>query len=428
MLFKPVSSPFIAYKNDKLYIESLSVKEIQNRLSTESPFVLYSKKAIESAWDGYKNILGKYPNSLICYAVKANSNLSLLKLFVSLGAGFDIVSGGELKRCLEVGADTNKIIFSGVGKQSWEIKLALESGIKCFNVESEFELENIATIARELGLKARISLRVNPDIDARTHPYISTGLKENKFGIDFSRALDVYLYAASIDVLEIVGIDCHIGSQILEIEPYLDAADRVIELIRQIRSHGIYLSHLDIGGGVGIRYSNENPIDIVCLRASIDAKLRSAGLEHMLVIMEPGRSLVGNSAILVAQVLGIKKTDYKNFAIINAGMNDLIRPSLYEAYHGVLPVQIRKGEATKYDIVGPICETGDWLAKDRKLVLQAGDLIAIESVGAYGTSMASNYNSRPFLAEYLVDDAELCMIRKAQGLEDIWRLEAELIS
>ncbi|AEP37211.1 Diaminopimelate decarboxylase [Taylorella asinigenitalis MCE3] len=419
----PISFPHIHYKNGFLYVENLSVSETISKKNVQTPFVLYSKAALDEAWSAYGSIAKNYPNTLICYAVKANSNLAILQYFARAGSGFDIVSGGELLRCLEIGADPKKIIFSGVGKQDWEIKLALESGIKCFNVESESELERIATIGREAGIKAKVSIRVNPDIDARTHPYISTGLKENKFGIEFSRALDIFKRAATLDSLEIVGIDCHIGSQILETEPYLDAVDRVIDLIKALVQAGIELKHIDIGGGFGIRYLDEKPLDIIYLRQALDSKLREAELGDMQVIMEPGRSLVANSAILVASVIVIKKTEFKNFVILNAGMNDLIRPSLYEAFHGVLPVIERDGDTDTYDIVGPICETGDWLAKDRNLSIQEGDLIAIESVGAYGTTMASNYNSRPFLAEYMVDGSELYQIRKAQNIKDIWSLE-----
>lgn len=422
----PISFPHIHYKSGFLYVENLSVAETISKNNLQTPVVLYSKAALDEAWSAYGSIAKNYPNTLICYAVKANSNLAILQYFARAGSGFDIVSGGELLRCLEIGADPKKIIFSGVGKQDWEIKLALESGIKCFNVESESELERIATLGREAGIKAKVSIRVNPDIDARTHPYISTGLKENKFGIEFSRALDIFKWAATLDSLEIVGIDCHIGSQILETEPYLDAVDRVIDLIKALVQAGIELKHIDIGGGFGIRYLDEKPLDIVYLRQALDSKLREAELGDMQVIMEPGRSLVANSAILVASVIVIKKTEFKNFVILNAGMNDLIRPSLYEAFHGVLPVIERDGDTDTYDIVGPICETGDWLAKDRNLSIQEGDLIAIESVGAYGTTMASNYNSRPFLAEYMVDGSELYQIRKAQNIKDIWSLEQTL--
>lgn len=416
----PVGYPHFHYQEQALFVEQLSVQALAKEYGT--PLFIYSKAALKAAWDRYQEAVDDR-DVLICYAMKANSNLAILNLFVQWGAGFDIVSGGELARALKAGADPQKIIFSGVGKQAWEIKAALEANIKCFNVESIPELSLIQEVAQEIDKKAAISLRVNPDVDAKTHPYISTGLKDNKFGIAMEDALATYEHAKTLSHIEIVGLDCHIGSQITQLEPYHDALERLLALMDQMRSKGIEIKHLDIGGGLGIRYQDESlphPRDLI--NPTLQA-LTEHGYSDLQLALEPGRSLVGNSGILVTEVLFLKDGETKNFAIVDAAMNDLIRPTLYDAYHGALAVEAKDGDTKRYDIVGPICESGDWLAKDRDFALETGDLIAIESTGAYGFVMSGQYNTRPRAAEILVDGAQSFIIRRRETIEELFEHE-----
>jgi len=361
---------------------------------------------------------------LVCFGMKANSNLAVLKEFARLGSGFDIVSGGELARVLAAGADPAKVVFSGVGKQAWEMQAALEVGVKCFNVESLPELTRLSEVAVAMGKVASVSLRVNPDVDAKTHPYISTGLKENKFGIAIEEAPHAYTHATSLPGLAVVGVDCHIGSQITEVSPYLDALDKLLKLIDQLKTAGITLKHLDLGGGLGIRYDDETPLAPKVLLDKVFAQLQTRGYGHLQLVLEPGRSLVGNAGVLLTTVQYLKHTEARNFAIVDAAMNDLMRPALYEAWHGVLPIAPRTTEATLYDVVGPVCESADWLARGRQLALAEGDLLAIESAGAYGFVMAGNYNSRPRPAEIMVDGDQFHVIRQRETFADLIRGES----
>ena len=416
----PVGAPHFHYQGNALMVEQVAVKDLAQAHGT--PLFIYSKAALKDAWERYQEAVGGR-DVLICYAMKANSNLAIINLFAQWGAGFDIVSGGELARALKAGADPQKIIFSGVGKLASEIKAALEAGIKCFNVESIPELSLIQEVASAIDKKAAISLRVNPDVDAKTHPYISTGLKGNKFGIAMDDALATYEHAMTLSHIEIVGLDCHIGSQITQISPYHDALERLLKLMDQLRDKGIKLRHLDIGGGLGIRYQDEvlpHPRDLI--NPTLKA-LEERGYGDLQLALEPGRSLVGNSGILVTELLFLKPGETKNFAIVDAAMNDLIRPTLYDAYHGALAVEVRPGTAQTYDVVGPVCESGDWLAKDRDFTLESGDLIAIESTGAYGFVMSSQYNSRPRAAEVLVDGAQSFVIRRRETIEELFEHE-----
>jgi diaminopimelate decarboxylase len=415
-------SPQFTFRNGALFAEDVPLSELAERFGT--PLYVYSRQALRSAWAAYQQAI-EGRKALVCYGMKANSNLAVLNEFRQLGAGFDIVSGGELARVLAVGGDPSKIVFSGVGKQDWEMKAALEAGVKCFNVESEAELARLAQVARREGKIAPVSLRVNPDVDAKTHPYISTGLKENKFGIDIARAPAVYQQAMREPSLKVVGVDCHIGSQITEVTPYLDALDKLIDLIRLLDAQGITLHHLDLGGGLGIRYTNEQPIAPKTLVDAVVSALERAGLNHLELVFEPGRSLVGNAGVLLTAVQFLKPGHARNFAIVDAAMNDLLRPTLYNAWHDVEMVRQRPvGDDTPaYDIVGPICESGDWLAKQRRLPLQQGDLLAIMSAGAYAFSMASHYNTRPRAAEVLVDGSKVHVIRPRETLEDLFASE-----
>ena len=357
---------------------------------------------------------------LVCYAVKANSNLAILNLFARLGAGFDIVSGGELARVIAAGGDPGKVVFSGVGKTADEMRAALNAGIYCFNVESESELERLDAVAGEMGVRAPVSLRVNPDVDARTHPYISTGLKNNKFGVAFDGALALYQRAAAMANLDVHGIDCHIGSQLTELSPFLDAMDRVLSLIDRLTAVGIAIRHLDIGGGIGIRYADEVPPDFADYARAILGKLQGRALK---LICEPGRALVGNAGLLLTRVEYLKHGETKNFAIVDAAMNDLMRPALYDAYHHIQSAVLREGDRQTYEIVGPICETGDFLGHDRELVLQQGDLLAVMSAGAYGMTMSSNYNTRPRAAEVMVDGDTLHLVRQRELVEALYSQE-----
>lgn len=417
-------SPHFAFQKGVLHAENVPLPELAERFGT--PLYVYSKKALHDAWGAYQQA-AENRNVLVCFGMKANSNLAVLNEFRKLGAGFDIVSGGELARVLAVGADPSKIVFSGVGKQVWEMQAALKAGVKCFNVESEPELERLAQVAHDMGVVAPVSLRVNPDVDAKTHPYISTGLKENKFGIDIEQAPAVYQRAAALPSLAIVGVDCHIGSQITEVSPYLDALDKLLVLIARLADAGIHIRHLDLGGGIGIRYTDETPLTPKMLLDEVFPRLQAQGLDHLQIVLEPGRSLVGNAGVLLTRVEYLKHTDARNFAIVDAAMNDLIRPTLYDAWHSVEPVvQASSAPVQSYDIVGPICESGDWLAKNRQLSLAPGDLLAIMSAGAYAFTMASQYNTRPRAAEIMVDDQAFKVVRPRETLQSLFADECTL--
>ena len=415
--------PYFQFRNNVLYAEDVPLDHLAEKLGT--PLYVYSRAALKAAWESYRNAVGQHP-VLVCYGMKANSNLAVLKEFARLGAGFDIVSGGELKRALAAGADPSRIVFSGVGKQAWEMRAALAAKVKCFNVESEAELRLLSTIAHGMGLRAPVSLRVNPDVDAQTHPYISTGLKENKFGIAIESALDVYRLAQSLPALEIVGVDCHIGSQLTDISPYFDALEKLLDLIEKLDQAGIRIAHLDLGGGLGIRYTDEIPPSPKALLDRVFERLNARGFGHLHLVLEPGRSLVGNAGVLLTRVQYLKHSEARNFAIVDAAMNDLLRPALYEAFHGVRPVHPRAGDETLYDIVGPVCESADWLARQRKLAIQQGDLLAVESAGAYSMAMASNYNARPRAAEAMVDGDKYYVVRQRETLEDLLKGESTL--
>ncbi|MFU2510405.1 diaminopimelate decarboxylase [Pseudoalteromonas sp. ASV78] len=411
---------FFDYKNNQLYAEDIAVSELAAQYGT--PCYIYSRKTFERHYLAFAQAATNHKN-LVCYAVKANSNIAVLNVLARLGSGFDIVSKGELARVIAAGGDAKKVVFSGVAKTADEIAYALKLGIKCFNVESVSELDRISEVASELNLIAPISIRVNPDIDAKTHPYISTGLKENKFGIDILTAVSVYQYAASLPGLKITGVDCHIGSQLTEIKPFLEALDKVLALIDDLKANGIELSHLDIGGGLGVPYNGEAPPHPSEYVAHITDRLTD--YQHLELIFEPGRAIAANAGILVTKVEFIKQNQDKFFAIVDAGMNDMLRPALYQAWQNIVPVTPRNDDTPTYnfDIVGPVCETGDFLGKDRLLALQQGDLLAQRSAGAYGFTMSSNYNSRPRVAEIMVDGEQSHLIRARETLESLWQGE-----
>jgi len=408
-------------KNGVLQAENVALSQIANEFGT--PCYVYSKAALTQAFKNFQAGLVN-TNHLICFAVKANPNIAILNLFAKLGAGFDIVSGGELARVLAAGGDPQKIVFSGVGKTADEMRAALDAGIFCFNVESASELARLNAVAGEMGKIAPVSLRVNPNVDAKTHPYISTGLKNNKFGVAFEDALNVYIQAASMPNLAVHGVDCHIGSQITELSPFIDALDRVLGLVDALEDKGIRISHIDVGGGIGITYNDETPPEFEQYAKAIVDKLAGRNVK---LVFEPGRALVGNAGILLTKVEYLKHTESKNFAIVDAAMNDLMRPALYDAYHDILAVNPRLGEKTNYEIVGPVCESGDFLGHDRAFNLQEGDLLAIKSAGAYGMSMASNYNTRPRAAEIMVDGDKTFVIRQREKITDLFGLETLLV-
>ena len=411
---------FFQYKNEQLYVEDLPVKQLAEEFGT--PLYIYSRATLERHWHAFDSALGKHPH-LICYAVKANSNIGILNVMAKLGSGFDIVSQGELERVLEAGGEASKVVFSGVAKSRAEIMRALEVGIRCFNVESIAELHHINQIAGEMGKIAPISLRVNPDVDAHTHPYISTGLKENKFGVSVDKAREVYKLAATLPHVKITGMDCHIGSQLTELQPFLDATDRLIRLIEQLKEDGITLKHLDLGGGLGVTYTDETPPHPGDYAAALLNKLKD--YEDLEIILEPGRAIAANAGILVAKVQYLKSNESRNFAITDTGMNDMIRPALYEAYMNIIEIDRTLGrEKAIYDVVGPVCETSDFLGKQRELAIAEGDYIAQRSAGAYGASMSSNYNSRPRTAEMLVDGNKAHLIRRRENLSELWALES----
>jgi diaminopimelate decarboxylase len=397
----------------RLHLEGVALDTLAERFGT--PLYVYSRAALESAYQAYAQAFAATPH-LICYAVKANSSLAILNLFARLGAGFDIVSGGELARVLAAGGDAGKVVFSGVGKTTAEMRAALEAGILCFNVESVSELHRLNRVAGELGKVAPVSFRVNPDVDPKTHPYISTGLKENKFGVPIADAPALYRLATGLPNLKVTGIDCHIGSQLTDLSPLADAADRVLALVDRLAAEGIALDHIDLGGGVGIRYRDETPPDLAAYGHVLAA--RFAGRREKL-LLEPGRSLVGNAGLLLTRIVYLKPGEDKNFAIVDAAMNDLMRPALYEAYHDIVAVNQRHTPAQRFDIVGPICETGDFLGFARDLAIEEGDLLALLSAGAYGMSMASNYNSRPRAAEVLIDKNEIHLIHERESTDSM---------
>ena len=406
------------YQNNELFAEAVAVRDIVNQYG--SPCYIYSRATLERHWLAFDQAFGDQAH-LICYAVKANSNIAILNLLARLGSGFDIVSLGEMQRVLAAGGEANKIVFSGIGKREDEILAALKIGIRCFNIEVSGELDRINSLAGQLGVIAPISFRVNPDVDAKTHPYISTGLKENKFGIDINQALTEYQRAASMPNINVIGIDCHIGSQLTETKPFLDALDKILALVATLKDNGIHLHHLDLGGGLGIRYNNEQPPEPADY---IKAILERLGKTEFEVLLEPGRAIVGNAGVLVTQVEYLKPTAHKNFAIVDAAMTDLVRPSLYSAWQEIIPVnQISTAPDQQWDIVGPVCETGDFLGKERLLKVTPGDLLAIRSSGAYGFSMSSNYNSRPRVAELLVDGDRVHLIRERETIQQLWANE-----
>ena len=410
---------FFDYQNGTLHVEDVSLADIAKTHGT--PTYVYSRKTLERHWHKFDEALGDHPH-LICFAVKANSNIGVLSVLAKLGSGFDIVSGGELQRVLAAGGDPRKVVFSGVGKTASEIELALQHDILCFNVESFAELDRINAVAAKAGKRARISLRINPDVDANTHPYISTGLKANKFGIAHTKAVETYLYANSLSHLEIKGMDCHIGSQLTDTAPFVDALERLLGLVDELGEQGIAIEHLDVGGGLGVTYANETPPQPAEYASAIAQKMQ--GREHMKLIMEPGRAIAANAGVLLTKVEFLKQNEDKHFAIIDAAMNDLLRPALYSAWQDIVPVTPRTDVAAAiYDVVGPVCETGDFLGKDRELAIAPDDILAVKSAGAYGFVMASNYNTRARPAEIMVDGDKVLVVREREKIEDLWHNE-----
>ncbi|MES9955839.1 MAG: diaminopimelate decarboxylase [Sedimenticola sp.] len=406
------------YRGDRLHAEEVPLEQIAETYGT--PCYVYSRATLERHWRAFDNAFQEHPH-LVCYAVKANSNLAVLNLLARLGSGFDIVSVGELERVLAAGGDPGKVVFSGVGKRADEMRRALEVGIRCFNVESAAELERLDRVAGEMGVRAPVAIRVNPDVDAQTHPYISTGLKENKFGVDINQALEVYRRAAELPNLEISGVDCHIGSQLTQVAPFLDALDRLMALVEQLSAEGIAIDHLDLGGGLGIRYTDEQPPEPAEYAGAIAERLGDVSYE---IFIEPGRAIAGNAGVLLTRVEYLKHTEEKDFALIDAAMNDLLRPTLYQAHQEIIPLVRREdGRAGVYDLVGPICETGDFLGKERELSLSEGELLAVRSSGAYGFTMSSNYNTRPRAPEVMVDGDQVFLVREREQVEDLYRGE-----
>ena len=413
-------APFVAYKSNQLQVENVVLAGLAQTHGT--PLFVYSKAAMLAALAAYqRGFAGR--NAQICYAMKANSSLGILQVFAKAGCGFDIVSGGELDRVLAAGGDATKVIFSGVGKTRAEMAQALKAGIGCFNVESEAELDVLSSVALSLGVTAPVSIRVNPNVDPKTHPYISTGLKGNKFGVAHEDALRIYKHAASLKGLRVVGIDCHIGSQITTTEPYLDAMDRVLELVVSIEAAGIPIAHIDFGGGLGINYDGDTPPQADALWQQLLAKIDAHGFGNKKLMIEPGRSLVGNAGVCVTEVLYIKPGEQKNFCIIDAAMNDLPRPAMYQAFHAIVPLAFTTDPASTYDVVGPVCESGDWIGRDRELNVASGDYVAVLSAGAYCMSMASNYNTRGRATEVLVDGDKAHKIRQRETAQDQMRGE-----
>lgn len=412
---------YFNYKDNELYSEDVSLQAIANEVNT--PCYVYSRATLERHWRAFNDVFVGHDN-LICYAVKANSSLAVLNVLARLGSGFDIVSVGELERVLIAGGDPKKVVFSGVGKTPTEMRRALEAGIYCFNVESDAELDTLNQVAGDMRCQAPVSLRVNPDVDAKTHPYISTGLKQNKFGIAINEAVAIFERARQLPNLNITGVDCHIGSQLSDVTPFVDSLKRVLLLVDELKDRGIQLLHIDVGGGLGITYKNETPPSPKDYASAILDQLKDRNLK---IVLEPGRAIAGNAGVLLTQVLYIKKGSDKNFAIVDAAMNDLLRPALYQAWQDIIPVNaVVKSNKEIYDIVGPVCETGDFLGKDRELAIEAGDLLAVRSAGAYGFSMSSNYNSRPRAAEVMVDGDRYQVIRERETIDDLVKGETLL--
>ena len=416
-------SPFLARRDGSLQLDGVDLQALAQRFGT--PLYVYSQAAMLDALASYQRALAGRRH-LVCYAMKANSNLAVLQTFALAGCGFDIVSGGELARVLAAGGRADRVVFSGVGKTRAEMLQALQVGVRCFNVESESELRRLSAVAREAGAVAAVSLRVNPDVDAGTHPYISTGLRENKFGIAHERAREVYRLAASLPGLKVVGIDCHIGSQITQTAPYLDALDRLLDLVEALEAEGIAIAHIDIGGGLGITYTDETPPRPGELVAQVLARMDARGHGQRELLLEPGRSLVGNAGVLLTEVLYLKPGPAKNFCIVDAAMNDLVRPALYEAWMAIEPLQQRATAAQRWDVVGPVCESGDWLGRERDLALAEGDFLAVLSAGAYGMTMASNYNTRPRAAEVMVVAGDAVLVREREPLVQLFGTERRL--
>jgi diaminopimelate decarboxylase len=409
--------PFLNLRDEQLWLEGQPLKALAQRFGT--PLYAYSRNAMREAAAGYQRALAGRPH-LVCYAMKANSSLAVLQTFAETGCGFDIVSAGELMRVQAAGGRADHVVFSGVGKTRDEMRLALEAGVRCFNVESEAELITLSDVATSLGRRAPISLRVNPDVDAGTHPYISTGLKDNKFGVAHDQALAVYRRAKALPGIEVLGIDCHIGSQITSASPYLDALDRLLDLVEALATEGIDLHHIDLGGGLGITYTDEEPPSAEALVTQMLARIDARGHGHREVLLEPGRSMVGNAGVLLASVLYLKPGEAKNFCIVDAAMNDLMRPAMYQAWMRIEPCLRRAGPGRTWDVVGPVCESGDWLGRDRKLAIEQGDVLAVLSAGAYGMTMASNYNTRPRAAEVMVDGDQVHLIRDRETVRDLF--------
>ncbi len=413
-------TPFVHRRGAELWIEDVRVADLAAQHGT--PLYVYSRGSMQAALAPYQRALAKRKH-LICYAMKANSTLAVLQTFAALGCGFDIVSGGELQRVLAIGGDASRVVFSGVGKSADEMRMALAAGVRCFNVESESELLLLSDVAVQMERRAPISVRVNPDVDAKTHPYISTGLRGNKFGVAHDQAVAVYRRAASLPGIKIAGIDCHIGSQITDGAPYLEAVDRLLDLVEAVEREGLRLSHIDLGGGLGITYTDETPPAADALLGAMLARIDARGHGAREILVEPGRSLVGNAGLLVARVQVLKRGSARNFCIVDAAMNDLVRPAMYNAWMGITPCTLRDATPELWDVVGPICESGDWLGRERALPVREGDLLAITSAGAYAMAMASNYNSRPRAAEVMVDGAAAHLIRRRETLESLYAFE-----
>ena len=418
---KDNDSTALSRRDGALYVDDCALEDLARLYGT--PLYVYSRSAMQAAAAAYHAPLSGRPH-LVCYAVKANPSLAVLQVFAQAGCGFDIVSGGELERVLAAGASPDKIVFSGVGKSRAEMAQALSAGVRCFNVESEDELERLSDVACQMQRRAPVSLRVNPDVDAQTHPYISTGLKANKFGISHERALATYRRAAELPGIAVCGIDCHIGSQITSLGPYLDALDRLLDLVAQIEAAGIAIGHIDVGGGLGIRYTNETPPSPGELVRALVERLDARGFGDRELLFEPGRSLVGNAGVLLTRVEYLKQGDAKNFCIVDAAMNDLMRPALYEAHMDIVACTQRQADARTWDVVGPVCESGDWLGRDRELAIESGDCLAILAAGAYGMSMASNYNTRPRAAEVMVDGARHWLVRRRETVASLFADES----
>ena len=406
-----------AYRDGELFAEGVPLAALADRFGT--PAYVYSRAMLEDAYRRFDDAFAGTPH-LVCYAVKANSSLAILDLFARMGSGFDVVSGGELARVLAAGGDPSRVVFSGVGKTAAEMEIALAAGILCFNVESAAELDRLAAIAAKLGRRAPVSLRINPDVDARTHPYIATGLKANKFGIAHTDALALYRHAARLSSISVTGIDCHIGSQITDLGAFVEAAARIFDLVDKLEAEGIALSHIDLGGGLGVRYRDE---DVIAIDAYAAAVRKAAGARRQTLLFEPGRRLVADAGVLLTRVEYLKRGDTKNFAVVDAAMNDLLRPALYDAWHAVDPARLRNAQADEWEIVGPVCESADFLARSRRLALEPGDLLAIRSAGAYAMAMSSNYNTRPRACEVLVDGENALPIRLRERVEDLYAQE-----